>query len=65
MTRGAKLMTQQWLEDKMGVTALRKKYERDKADILAARQRDLDRAKRAGYEEGYEAGLRQRNSVRS
>ena len=42
--RGIWLMTQQWLEDKMGVTALREKYEQsksDKAAILAARQRDL------------------------
>ena len=61
--RGVKIMTQEWLEDKMGVTALREKYERSKSDkayIIAARQRDIEDARRRGYEEGLRAGSRQR-----
>ena len=54
-------MSMQWLEEKMGVAALRERYNRLKSDreyILATRQQEVEEARRAGYEEGYKEGLK-------
>ena len=60
--RGIWFMSMQWLEDKMGVAALRERHNRLKSErehILAARQQEIEEARREGYEEGYSEGLKQ------
>ena len=61
IVKGVWFMSMQWLEEKMGVTALRERYNRLKSDreyILATRQQEVEEARRAGYEEGYKEGLK-------